>query len=203
MNINTLTATAIGVLVLVVILIVSPMIGESIDNAVSIPDEASATGTITFDGGNVTIAEYTSTEGVLIGSELYNFTNVTGAFNVDVSGGYNNSTNANARFVAEITANSTLVTAVDNGDNTTTITAIISGTVPNAYASTTNISVASWGSTTLSGGVDGSQWSPSVNSDIPTGYGTWSTLMSLVTVAALGIIVGLLISALRKIRQKD
>lgn len=48
-----------------------------------------------------------------------------------------------------------------------------------------------------------SNWNASVNADIPTGYGTWTTLAALLVVAALGIIVAVLISVFRGIRGSD
>lgn len=105
-----------------------------------------ATGTITFTGTAV------AGETVNISSETYTLTNGTGgAFNVNIGAGTANASYTTSQLVAELTANSTLVTAVNNGDNSSTVTAILSGSAGN-YATTTNVTGGSWGAATLTGG---------------------------------------------------
>lgn len=45
-----------------------------------------------------------------------------------------------------------------------------------------------------------SQWNHSVNSDIPTGYDTWTALAGLIKVAAIIVIIGGLFDTFRSIK---
>lgn len=48
-----------------------------------------------------------------------------------------------------------------------------------------------------------SEWNHTVNSDVPTGYDTWTSLAGLLEVAALVIIVGILLGTFVALRKKS
>lgn len=181
-TIKGLVATAIGVLMLIIAFVVIPVIGSSVEEAVSIQDNSAATGTITFGTG-----PGVANESINISTETYKLVSTYSApFDVEIGDGSASAISAN--LTAEITANSTLVSAV-NGTGSVTVTALVEGTAGNAYATTTNVTDASWASATLTGAVDGSQWNANVNSDIPTGYDTWTDLAGLIKVSAILLII--------------
>lgn len=108
-----------------------------------------ATGTLTFTG---VVADGQT---VTIGSEVYEFdvdSSVTdGNITVDVSGGVTAS-DAVTALVATITANSTIVTAVDGTGDTVVVTYNWVGTDGNSIATTETCTNGSWGDTTLKTG---------------------------------------------------
>jgi len=193
---NKLAGISIAALVLVVVFSVIPFIGSQVDEIAAIPTDVDATGTITFTGTTA------AGETVNISSETYTFTNaVGGAFNVNLGAATGNATYSTSQLVAEITANSTLVTAVDNADNSSTITSVITGTAGNAYATTTNVTGASFAAATLTGGIDASDWDPITNTDISTGYSLWEDVGSMIALAAVIIVVGVVLSAIMYFRK--
>lgn len=101
-----------------------------------------ATGTLTF--GDVVADAQT----VTIGTEVYEFKTSgnasTGKIKVDVSGGVTAPAAVTA-LVAAITANSTLVNAVDGEGDTVVVTAKIVGTSGNDITIATTCANASWG----------------------------------------------------------
>lgn len=114
-----------------------------------------ATGSLTFtdsvsDGETVTI-----TDGVT--TEVYEFDTddsiTEGNIKVDVSGGAT-APDAVTALVTAITANSELVTAVDDTGDVVTVTAVTAGVSGNSIGTTETCANASWGGTTLSGGLD-------------------------------------------------
>lgn len=109
-----------------------------------------ATGTLTFTG---VVADGQT---VTIGSEVYEFdTNssvAAGHIAVDVSGGVT-AAEAVTAIVTAITADSTLVTAVDGAGDTVVVTTVLTGTQAN-YAVSETCTNASWGAATLTGGAD-------------------------------------------------
>lgn len=119
--------------------------------AESAPTNAkSATGTLTISG---VVAD---AQTVTIGSEIYEFKTSgnagAGKIKVDVSGGVTASAAVTA-LVTAITANSTIVTAVDGTGDTVVVTAKLVGTEGNSIASTKVMTNGSWGvPTTLEGG---------------------------------------------------
>lgn len=197
-----LGAIAIACITLIVAYSIIPMIGEEVDNAITLPTNTAATGTFTSTT-NLSKAEMdTNTTTINISTETYTFTNGTNAaFDIDVSGGNNNSSQIIALFVAEINANSTLVTAVDNGDNTTTVTAVVQTAAGNAYATTDNATGQAWSAATLSGGVTGSNWDSASNTNMPTSFGFWESISPFITLAAIMLLVGGVISTLKGLRN--
>lgn len=196
MTMAGLGAMVLGTVLIIVLYGIIPMIGYQIDTAVDIPTDTQATGTLTFT------SQTAKGNTVNISTETYTYTNGTGgAFNVDVGSDTGNASYSNSQLVDEITANSTLVTAVDNSDNSTTVTAVTTGTAGNAYGTTENASYASWGSTTLTGGVDGSDWDADTNTDLPTGHDFWTTLAGFVTLSALMLFVGGFIGVLKGLKS--
>ena len=190
-----LTMTGLGSMVLGVVLIIVlygivPVIGEEIDNAVTLDDDTSASVVVTAGRSN-------ATETFNLSTEVYTITDtVGGAFNVG-----NSSTDAgtSANLTAEINANSSLFTAV-NGTGTVTVTTILKGTEQNALTCSTNVTDASCAAT-FTGATDGTEWNPDVNSDIPTGPDFWATLSGFITLSALMLFVGGFIGVLKGIRS--
>lgn len=182
----------VAALVIIVLLSVTPMIGSTVDDVSNIQDNVQATGTLTFTGASAV------TNIVNISTETYTFTNGTGgAFNVDVGSDAGNATYSTSQLVAEITANSTLVTAVDNADDSLTVTSVLTGSAGNAYISTDNLTNAAWGATTLTGGVDGSNWNSNVNSDLNSPAQSWIIFVGLIYLAFLAVMISLIIRAFK------
>ena len=198
-----LGAMALGAVLLIVIFAIIPLIGEEVDGAVSIPTDTAATGTFTSTT-NLTLSEYnvTATRATInISTETYTFANTTGSFLLDMSGGANNSSGIIAAIVAEITANSTLVAAVDNGDNTTTVTAVDETAAGNTYDTTDNATGQAWGAALMSGGITGSQWDSNTNTDLPTAVGFWESVSPFITLSAIMLFIGGFIGTLKGLRR--
>ena len=201
-----LGAMAIGAILLIVIFAIIPLIGEEVDGAVTIPSDTQATGVLTFSG-NVTTGELVN---ITIGGTTYAFefnttgTGVTaGYINVDVSGGYNTSVLASGNLTDAINNNATLaalITAV-NTTNTTTITADAAGTTANGYGTTETGAQTAWASTTMLGGVTGSQWDSNTNTDLPTAVGFWESVSPFITLSAIMLFVGGFIGTLKGLRS--
>jgi hypothetical protein len=132
-----------------------------------------AYGTLTFTG---TTADG---ETVTIGGRVYEFdTNgsiTAGRVSVDISGG-NSASQSVTALVAAINADaSAVVTAADGAGDTVVVTAITTdATTGNAIGSTKTVSNATWGDTTLDGGIDALAIASSsglfaINASIPTG----------------------------------
>lgn len=195
--VSKLTMAGLGAMVLSTVLIIVmysmiPVIGDQIDTASTIRTNAAATGTLTFTGG----ANASNT--VNISTETYTFTNGTaGQYNVDIGADTGaNASYSTSQLVAEITANSSLVTAVDNGDNTTTLTSVITGTTGNSYATTENLTDASFGAAVMSGGIDGSQWDSDTNTNLPTGVVFWATIAPFVLLVSMILFVAMVLGIL-------
>jgi len=104
--IKHLTAMLFGAVILIVLVMIMPFLGDSLyEESIRVSDDFNI-GTLTFTQATL----YGQT--VMIYDEVYTYTDgVPGAFNVDI-GGNRNSTYSASQLVAEINANSTLVTAV-------------------------------------------------------------------------------------------
>ena len=166
-------------LLLVIIGQVVPLVGSTVEDSYDMPVDTAGTGTYT-QSGNITLPEYNVTATlatVVIGSETFTFSNTTGAFAVNVAGGNNNTSQSLAFLVAEINANSTLVTAVDNGDNTTTITSVLEDAAGN-YATTETVTNGAFAATAMTGGVTGSEWE-----DVTNTSDVWGNLVTILGAA--------------------
>ena len=195
-DMEKLGAVSIGILILVLIFGVVPMLGESLDNVAGVATDTQATGTYSQTGASV----YGET--IVIGSETYTVTNTTTAA-FDVTVGTNlTATKLIEELVVEIAASSTLVTSVDNGDDTSTITSILASVTGN-YATTDTMANGAFAATAMTGGVDGSNWDYAENSDIVRGSDLWGDTGGMIVLAAIISIVGVVIAAVSKFRRKD
>lgn len=164
LDINLAVTAILGLILSAAFIVIGLIVLQGVVDGASIDAATAATGTLTSTG-NITLAEYSGGATVNLSTETYTFTDGTGgAFNVDLSGGGNNSSQSIALLVAEINTNSTLVSAVDNGDNTTTVTALTAGTAGNAYISTENATNLAFGAATLTGGTAGDEFSATLTS---------------------------------------
>ena len=157
-------------LLLVLIGQVVPLFGSTVEGSYDMAVDTAGTGTytqsgISVSGGNITI-----------GTEVYNASNSTGVFEIDV--GYNTSALffANA-FVTEINANSTLVTATDGGSGVVTITSVLEDVAGN-YATTENMTNGAFSATAMTGGVTGSEWE-----DVTDTSDVWGNLVTILGAA--------------------
>jgi hypothetical protein len=164
-------ALVLAGLFLVVVGLVVPFIASIIELSYTMDVDTAGTGTYTQSG----ISVYNQI--ITIGSETYTVTNTTtGAFTVPVGLATNQSTLI-ANLVTEITVNSTLVTAVDNADNTTTITSILEDVAGN-YATTENMTNGAFAATAMTGGVTGSEWE-----DVTNTSDVWGNLVTILGAA--------------------
>jgi hypothetical protein len=189
-----LGAMVLGVVLIIVLYGIVPMIGYQIDTAVTIPNDPAATGTITFGTGPGVADEF-----VNVSAETYTLVAAYSApFDVVVGDGA--AATLSAALTAEINTNSTLVSAVD-GTGSVVITSLVLGTAGNAYGSTTNVTDASFGAATLTGGAaSGSNWNSDKNTDLPTGPDFWITLSGFITLSALMLFVGGFIGVLKGLK---
>jgi len=185
---KTVVAIALAALTVIVLFAVAPFVGQTIDDIDSTQDDTVATTTVTLGAGSL------ATETLNLSTETYTIADAHGgAFVV----GNGTAAQTSANLTTEITANSTLFTAVDN-TGTVTVTTILKGTEMNGYTSTTNITGGSVTGATFAGAVDGSDWSPDTNTDLDTPAENWSTFQGLVVLAFLGVIIGIVIGAFKK-----
>lgn len=189
-NAKMVVGITVAALVILVLLAVAPMIGSTVNDVSNIQDNVQATGTITFGTGPGVAGET-----INVSTETYTLTEASGgAFNV--GNGSGTAAQISANLTAEINTNSTLLSAVD-GTGSVVVTSLVTGTAGNAYASTTNVTDASFGATTLTGGVDGSDWNSNVNSDLDSPAQSWITFVGLIVLAFLAVIIGLVIRAFK------
>lgn len=136
---------AVMLIVLLVVLYIGLSINSSVITATDLDAAVASTGVYTFTG---TGAE---NETIVIGAETYTMrATPAAAFDVDIDA---NVTLQATNLVTEIGANSTLYSATSNA-GVGTITALVAGTAPNAYAFTTNVSNGAVDAATLTGGSD-------------------------------------------------
>jgi len=205
MTMAGLGAMVLGTVLIIVLYGIVPMIGYQIDTAVDIPTDTKATGALTFSG-NVTTGELVN---ITVGGVTYAFEfNTTGTgvsagcINVDVSSGFNTSVLASGNLTDAINNNATLaalITAV-NTTNTTTVTAVAAGTTANGYGTTETGAQTAWASTTMLGGVSGSDWDSDTNTDLPTGHSFWTTLSGFITLSALMLFIGGFVGVLKGLK---
>ena len=193
-DMDKLGLAAIGILVLVVVFMVIPMVGERIDDVAAVPTDTEGTGTYTQSGISV------EDEIITIGSETYTVHNTTaGAFYLTQAG------NTTAVYLAEllvseITANSTLVTATDSGSGAVAITSVLADAAGN-YATTENMTNGAFGAAAMTGGISGSQWDNTENSDIVTGSELFTDTGGMIVLAAIVVIVGIVIAGVMRFRK--
>lgn len=206
-----LTLAGLGAMVLSLVIIIVlygiiPVIGFQVDSAVTMPDDAYATGTLTLTG-NVTTGEWIN---ITAGGATYAFyinmtgTVAPGGWNVvEVTHGYNTSLLAVTNISTAINNNATLAALITatNGTNTTIVTADAAGETANTYGTTETITNGAWGAALMSGGVTGTQWSAGTNANMPTGYNFWITISGFVTLSCLILFVGGFITVLKGIRE--
>lgn len=190
-NAKQVIGITVAALVIVVMLAVAPLIGSTIDDIDTTQDDTVATTTVTFGAGSLV------NETLNMSTETYTVT-ATGAGQWNIDSG--TAAVVSASLTAEITANSTLFTAVDN-TGTVTVTTILKGTEMNAYTSTTNITDGSVTGATFSGAVDGGDWSPDTNTDLDTPAETWTTFIGLIILSFLALIIGLVIAAFKNMGE--
>lgn len=201
-----LVAMAIGVLTLIVTFTIIPIVGSQLNASYTLQSDVAATGTLTFSG-NVTFGELVN---ITNGATTYTleFANGTATKSsyiaMDVSGGNNTSALAPSIFVTAFNGNATvaaLATAY-NGSGTVTITWDTVGTVGNSVGTTETGAQTAFASTKLTGGVDGSDWNPTHNTNIPTGVSLWESLGSILKVASIILVVAGFLQTLREIRSE-
>ena len=135
----------IYLIVLLVVLYIGLTINQNVISASDFNDSVEATGVITFTGVG------SANETVVIGAETYTMKAAAGgAFEVTIGG---TETISMTNLVAEITANSTLLSATSDA-GVGTVTALVVGDAGNDYAFTTNVTGATVDAATLTGGVD-------------------------------------------------
>ncbi len=182
---------AIGLIVLAAIFSLAPIIGDKVDSAVTLQEDAAATGTLTF-GGNTTDGCW-----VNISTNRYEFDtegNITsGNLRVDVSGGNNNSSQSAALFTAEVTVNDTMGVGASVSGSVVTLTADAVGSAGNSITTTTNCTITL--GATLTGGTDAGPWA---DEDVPTGVDIWSDNASLISLVVLVMIISFAIFYIRR-----
>ena len=160
-------ALVLAGLFLVIVGQIIPFIGTVVEDSYDMPVDTKATVVYTQSGVSV------HDQIITIGSETYTVTNTTtAAFDIPV--GVNMTrTKLVEELVVEIAASSTLVTSVDNGDDTATITSVLASATGN-YACSENMTNGAFASTAMTGGVTGSEWEDSTEMS-----SIWATLVSI------------------------
>lgn len=190
LDVNLAVAAILGLILCSSFLVIGIVVLQGVSDGADLTASTTANGLYTqsdisvYDG-NITI-----------GTEVYTVANTTtGKWYLTV-GTNTSATKLIEVFVAEITANSTLVSAVDNGDDTTTITSKLSGSVGN-YASTENMANGTFGSGTLTGGADADELyttMSSVTDDIGSAMALAGTLiLVIIGVAILMLLAGVMV----------
>ncbi len=209
-------AIAIGVLVLVVAFTIIPVVGDQIDQAITIQGDETATGTLTFSGNascgefiNITTAagtKITFEMNITSGSQAGCVAKREWADDVVMAYNYNTSTVAATNLTAAINANATIsavMTATNPSAGVVVLTHTVTGTTGNSVATTETATAASWAVATLTGGVDGSDWNSEHNTNIPTGVDLWESIGGILKVAAIILIVGGFLKTLQGIRATN
>ena len=187
---------AIGLIVLAAVFSLAPVIGDRIDNAVTLEQNAAATGTLTFsgvvaDGQTINIStdryEYNTTGTVAAGNiEIY--LNATGTPNVTA-------VYAAMQFAAAVTASDTVGVGASRTDLVVTLTADAEGTAGNSIATTNTCTNADFASGTLTGGTVATAWA---DDSVPTGVDIWSDNATLISLVVLVMIISLAIFYIRR-----
>lgn len=190
------TGAIIGVVGALVVLIVYfsiiPLLGDRIDQAADITENDYATGTLTFSG-NVTDGEL-----VNISTQTLEFDtegNTTSGHIVVAVGDILPAT-ATVNLTAAVNGNATLAALVTAVSSSTTValTADAAGTAGNSIATTETCANATFGAATLTGGTTASEWA---SDDITTASDLWEDNGSMIAVAMVIVIVGVILLVLR------
>ena len=176
----------IYLIVLLVVLYIGLTINQNVIDASDFDDSIEATGVITFTGNG------TATETINISTETYTMVAAyTAPFDVVIGA---NETVSMTNLAAEITANSTLLSATSSA-GVGTVTALVVGAAGNDYAFTTNVTGATVDAATLTGGVDADAlYTASTDMDTTTesAYGMAGIMpIVLIAVAILASLLGI------------
>ena len=189
-----LVAATIGVMMLVMVFVITPMVGYQMDESIEIPGDAAATNTITFTGTGV------AGELVNLSNEQYTMNTTQGTgFEVVIGG---NATVSMTNLVAEINTNSTLFTATSSA-GVGTLTLATEGDFGNAVNASTDVTGGSVGAALFSGGVTAGNWHSDGNADLPMGYDLWTDLSGIIAVAALVMIVAGIFTSFKALKESD
>lgn len=190
LDINLAVTAILGLILASAFLVIGIVVLQGVVDGADIDAATTATGTFTQSGISV------EDQIITIGSETYTVHNTTaGAFYLTQA------SNTTAVYlaellVAEITANSTLVTATDSGSGVVAITSVLSGDAGN-YASTENMTNGAFGAAAMTGGVDADTMSATlttVTSDITSAMSLAGTLILVVIgVAILMLLAGVMV----------
>lgn len=190
LDINLALVAVLGLVLISSFLVIGTVILQGLVDGAGI--DASTQGAVVYTQSGVSV----DNGNVTIGTEVYTLSNSTfGEFYID--NGYNTTATFFVdAFVTEINANSTLITAVDNGDDTATVTSILGGTVGN-YASTENMSNGAFASATMTGGVNADSFYATITSltgNIASAMGLAGTLLLVIIgVAILMMLAGVMV----------
>jgi len=136
-----------------------------------------ADGTIEFT------ANATVDRTINVSTETYTFVNTSAtakaAFNMALNGTTLEPSYACSRFVTEVNANSTLVSATSCSANTTTITSLAFGTAGNSYGFTSNVTGATVSAATLTSGANSATGNMSTGSLVLIGMIPLFLILSL------------------------
>lgn len=176
----------IYLIVLLVILYIGLTINQNVIDASDFDDSVEATGVITFTGVG------SADEVVNISTETYTLKAAAGGeFEVTIGG---SATESMTNLVAEITANSTLLTA-ESDAGVGTVTALVVGAAGNEYAFTTDVTGATVDAATLTGGVDADALytaSTEMDSTTENAYGMAGIMpIVMIAVAILASLLGI------------
>lgn len=193
---TTGTGAIIGVVGAIVILIVYfsviPLLGDRIDQAASITENDYATGTLTLSG-NITDAET-----VVIGGVTFEFDTEgnTTVGNVAVAVADVLPATATVNLSAAVNVNATTAALVTSTSTSTTVplTADAAGAAGNAVTTTETCTNAAFGAATLTGGETASAWA---SDDITTASDLWEDNGSMIAVAMIIVVVGVILFVLR------
>lgn len=189
-------SVAIGLIVLAAIFSLAPIIGDKVDSAVELQEDAAATGALTFSGVvadaqtiNISTDRYEyNTTGTVAAGNIEIYLNATGTPNVTA-------VYAAMQFAAAVTASDTVGVGASRTDLVVTLTADTEGSAGNSITTTETCTNAAYGATTLTGGTDAGPWA---DDDIPTGVDIWSDNASLISLVVLVMIISLAIFYIRR-----
>lgn len=171
----------LSLIVVGVLVFVGLSIFEGVTDSTALAEATTATTAYTASGVSV------FDQIITIGSETYTVANTTtGAFYLTI-GDNMTADLLSDTLLAEITANSTLVTAVDAGSDVVTITAVLSGTAGN-YATTENMTNGAFSGLAMTGGAAADTFkstSDTITSGVASSFALTTILMLVIIAAAI------------------